>query len=139
MCFAPILLREKCVCTNSCHAESFSRSAWFLMPEKLSDSSLCVHAGEDVRKKNVSLTTPIVQTSVFALASLDEMRKIAEGTSTAYLYTRYANPTTRVAESKLAALEGADDCVVTSSGQAATLCSLLAVCRSGDEVLSMLD
>src|SRR5207253_6764775 len=44
------------------------------MPDKLSDSSLCVHAGEDVRKKNVALTTPIVQTSVFALASLDEMR-----------------------------------------------------------------
>jgi cystathionine beta-lyase/cystathionine gamma-synthase len=109
------------------------------MSDKLSDSSLCVHAGEDRRKQNVALTTAITQTSVFALESLDEMRKIAEGTSTAYLYTRYANPTTRVAEIKLAALEGADDCVVTSSGQAATLCSILAVCRSGDEVLSMLD
>jgi len=109
------------------------------MPDKLSDPSLCVHAGEDLCRKNVPLTTPIVQTSVFALESLDEMRRIAEGSSSAYLYTRYANPTTRVAEQKLAALEGADDCIVTSSGQAATLCSLLAVCRSGDEVLTMLD
>ena len=109
------------------------------MPNKLSDSSLCIHAGEDRHGQNAGLTTPIVQTSVFSLASLDEMRKIAEGTSTSYLYTRYANPTTRAAEVKLAALEAADDCVVTASGQAATLCAVLAVCRSGDEVLSMLD
>ena len=109
------------------------------MPNKLSDSSLCVHAGENRHRQNVALTTPIVQTSVFALASLDEMRKIAEGKSEAYLYTRYANPTTRAAEVKLAALEAADDCVITASGQAATLCALLAVCRSGDEVLTMLD
>jgi cystathionine beta-lyase/cystathionine gamma-synthase len=109
------------------------------MPDKLADASLCIHAGEDRHGQNAGLTTPIVQTSVFSLASLDEMRKIAEGNSTAYLYTRYANPTTRAAEIKLAALEGADDCVVTASGQAATLCALLAVCRSGDEVLSMLD
>jgi cystathionine beta-lyase/cystathionine gamma-synthase len=106
---------------------------------RLSDSSLCIHAGERRQGQNAGLTTPIVQTSVFSLASLDEMRKIAEGTSTAYLYTRYANPTTRAAEVKLAALEAGDDCVVTASGQAATLCALLAICRAGDEVLSMLD
>src|SRR5579884_2392181 len=102
-----------------------------------SDSWACLHAGEDRRGKNTSLTTDIAQTSVFALSGIDEMRKIAEGTSTAYLYTRYANPTTRVAEQKLAALEQAEDCLITASGQAATLCAVLAACVTGDEIVSM--
>lgn len=104
-----------------------------------SDSWACLHAGENRRGKNASLTTDIAQTSVFSLSGIEEMRKIAEGTSSAYLYTRYANPTTRVAEQKLAALEQAEDCVVTASGQAATLCAVLAVCVTGDEIVSMLD
>lgn len=104
-----------------------------------SDSWACLHAGEDKRGKNASLTTDIAQTSVFALSGIDEMRKIAEGTSSAYLYTRFSNPTTRVAEQKLAALEHAEECVVTASGQAATLCAVLAVCVTGDEIVSMLD
>src|SRR5262249_20977957 len=40
---------------------------------------------------------------------------------------------------KIAALEGADGCVVTSSGQAATLATILALCQVGDEIVSMLD
>jgi cystathionine beta-lyase/cystathionine gamma-synthase len=104
-----------------------------------SDSWACLHAGEDRRGKNTSLTTEISQTSVFALSGIEEMRKIAEGTSSAYLYTRYGNPTTRVAEQKLAALEQAEDCVVTASGQAATMCAVMAVCVTGDEIVSMLD
>jgi cystathionine beta-lyase/cystathionine gamma-synthase len=55
------------------------------------------------------------------------------------MYTRYSNPTTESAEQKIAALEGADGCVVTSSGQAATLATILALCKAGDEIVSMLD
>ncbi|MBV8207997.1 MAG: aminotransferase class I/II-fold pyridoxal phosphate-dependent enzyme [Acidobacteria bacterium] len=104
-----------------------------------SDSWACIHAGEDRRGRNTPLTEPIAQTSVFALSGIEELRRIAEGQSASYLYTRYANPTTRVAEQKLAALEHADDCLVTASGQAATLCAVLAVCVAGDEIVSMLD
>lgn len=104
-----------------------------------SDSFACLHTGENKQGKNEALTTPIAQTSVFSLSGIEEMRKIAEGQSSAYIYTRYANPTTRVAEEKIAALEHAEDCVVTASGQAATLCAVLAVCVTGDEIVSMLD
>src|SRR5437763_3472041 len=107
--------------------------------EPRSDSWACLHAGENRRGKNASLTTAIAQTSVFSLSGIEEMRKIAEGSSSAYLYTRYANPTTHVVEQKLAALEHSEDCVVTASGQAATLCAVLAVCVTGDEIVSMLD
>src|SRR5215813_5340542 len=104
-----------------------------------SDATKCVHAGEDRHGKAAPITTEIAQTSVFVLPSVDELRKINEGTSSAFMYTRYANPTTEAAEQKIAALEGADGCVVTSSGQAATLATILALCKAGDEIVSMLD
>src|SRR5262245_18497732 len=86
-----------------------------------SDVTKCVHTGADRHWKAAPITTEIAQTSVFVLPSVEELRKINEGTSSAFMYTRYTNPTTEAAEQKIAALEGADGCVVTSSGQAATL------------------
>ncbi len=55
------------------------------------------------------------------------------------MYSRYANPTITVAEKKIAALEGAESCVVTASGMAAETILLLTLLRAGDEVVSMLD
>ena len=104
-----------------------------------SDATKCVHAGEDRHGKAASITTDIAQTSVFVLPSVEELRKINEGRSSAFMYTRFANPTTEAAEQKIAALEGAEGCVVTSSGQAATLATILALCQAGDEIVSMLD
>jgi cystathionine beta-lyase/cystathionine gamma-synthase len=106
---------------------------------KLADSTLCIHAGEDRHGRKVPLTTEIAQTSVFALPSVEELRRYAEGKSDAFIYTRYGNPTTSAAEAKIAALEGGEGCVITASGQAATLITVLATCRAGDEMVSMLD
>ncbi len=103
------------------------------------DATHCVHAGEERHGQKAPITTPIAQTSVFVLPGTDELRRYAEGRSDAYLYTRYGNPTTRAAEEKIAALEGAEDCVVTASGMAAELITVLSVCRAGDEIVSMLD
>lgn len=107
--------------------------------KKAADSTLCVHAGEDRHKRNAPLTTEITQASVFTLSGFDELQRYAEGKSDAYLYTRYGNPTTRAAEQKIAALEGGDDCIVTASGQAATLITALTCCQAGNEIVSMLD
>jgi methionine-gamma-lyase len=54
----------------------------------------------------------------------------------AYFYSRYANPTVAEAERKIAELEGAESCVVTSSGSAATFCALASICDAGDEVIA---
>jgi cystathionine beta-lyase/cystathionine gamma-synthase len=105
----------------------------------LADATSCVHAGEERHGTNASLTTDIAQTSVFVMPSLDELRRYAEGKSQAYMYSRYGNPTTTVAEEKIAALENAEACVVTASGMAAELATLMALCESGDEIVSMLD
>lgn len=103
------------------------------------DSTHCVHAGEERHGQWASLATDIAQTAVFVLPELDALRRISEGREQGYLYTRYANPTTEAAEKKIAALEGGDGCVVTASGMAAILVTVLTTCRAGDEIVSMLD
>ncbi|GAH73901.1 unnamed protein product, partial [marine sediment metagenome] len=50
-------------------------------------------------------------------------------------YGRYGNPTEKVAERRLAALEGAEDCVVFSSGMSAIVTTILALVRSGDHIV----
>ena len=65
------------------------------------------------------------------------MRRYARGElPDAYFYSRYANPTVAEAERKIAELEGAEACVVTSSGSAATFCTIATLCMSGDEVIA---
>lgn len=103
------------------------------------DSTRCVHAGEDRHGRQAPLTTEIAQTSVFVLPNVAELQRYAEGKSNAYLYTRYGNPTVTAAEQKIAALEGAESCVVTASGMAAEMVTALGICKAGDEIVSMLD
>jgi cystathionine beta-lyase/cystathionine gamma-synthase len=52
------------------------------------------------------------------------------------MYTRDGNPTLATAERKIAALEGAEDAVVTSAGMAAISSTLLSVVQKGDEIIS---
>jgi len=51
------------------------------------------------------------------------------------VYSRFTNPTVRMFEERLAALEGAEDCLATSSGMAAILAICLATFRAGDHVI----
>ncbi len=104
-----------------------------------SDATRCVHAGEERHGQAAPLTTPITQTSVFIVPGVEGLRRYAKGGSGMYLYSRYANPTVAAAEEKIAALEGAEAAVATSSGMAAELVAVLAVCQAGDEIVSMLD
>jgi cystathionine beta-lyase/cystathionine gamma-synthase len=106
---------------------------------KRADATRCVHAGEERHGQAAPLTTPIAQASVFVLPGVDELRSYAEGDRELYLYSRYGNPTITAAEEKIAALEGAEAAVVTSSGMAAETIAALAACQSGDEIVSMLD
>ena len=109
------------------------------MKRRPADATRCVHAGEDRHGQSAPLTTPIAQTAVFVVPSLDELRRYAEGDRDLYLYSRYGNPTITAAEEKIAALEGAEAAVITSSGMSAELIAALATCQAGDEIASMLD
>ena len=52
-----------------------------------------------------------------------------------YVYTRWGNPTIRMLEEKLAALEGAEDCVAFASGMAATAAVMLTIPKAGDHLV----
>jgi methionine-gamma-lyase len=100
------------------------------------DSTLAIHAGEEKFRIGAPVGTSIARTANFTFASTEEMKRWAEGKSSAYIYTRYANPTLATAEKKIAALEGAEEAVVAASGTAAISAALLAVLRAGDEVIA---
>src|ERR1700676_3609917 len=104
---------------------------------KLGPQTLAIHGGEPKRHGvNVGVGPDICRSSTFTFSSTQQMKEWAEGKSNAYIYTRYGNPTLTVAEQKIAALEGAEAAVVTASGMAAISSSLLAVLKSGDELIS---
>ena len=102
----------------------------------LRDATLAIHAGETHTGVNGPVVAPVARTSNFTFASSEEMKRWAEGKSSAYIYTRYANPTLAVAEQKIAALEGAEAAVVSASGMAAISSALLSVLRVGDELIA---
>src|SRR5437868_1111379 len=105
--------------------------------QKVGTRTQAIHAGEEKRHGvNVGVGTSICRSSTFTFSSTQEMKEWAEGKNQAYIYTRYGNPTLTVAEEKIAALEGADAAVVTSSGMAAISSALLRALRQGDEVIS---
>jgi methionine-gamma-lyase len=103
----------------------------------LRPQTCAIHAGEPSRHGvNAPVTAPIFRSSTFALSSANQLKAWAAGDHKIFMYTRDGNPTLTAAEAKLAALEGAEDAVVTSAGMAAVSSSLLSVLQSGDEVIS---
>lgn len=100
------------------------------------NSTLAIHVGEDKFGVSGPVGVPIARTSGFTFATVDEMKRWAEGKSSVYIYTRYGNPTLAIAEAKLAALERGEAAVVTSSGSSAISSALLSQLQAGDEVIS---
>jgi methionine-gamma-lyase len=105
---------------------------------KLSPATVSVHGGEHVDVEPFgAVVAPVYHASTFAFSDFDTMRRYARGEMPdAFFYSRYANPTVAEVERKIAELEGAESCVVTSSGSAATFCTLAALCDAGDEVIA---
>ena len=58
------------------------------------------------------------------------------GTEPGNIYSRFTNPTVTVFQNKLAALEGAEQCVATSSGMSAILACVMGLCSAGDHVVA---
>ena len=104
----------------------------------LAPATVAVHGGERPEEQPFgAVVSPVFHSVPFSFQSFDEMRRYARGElPDAYFYSRYANPTVAEVERKIAQLEGAEACVVTSSGSAATFCALIALCEAGDEVIA---
>jgi cystathionine gamma-synthase len=108
-------------------------------PSEPSLDTLCVHAGEPRKKAHDSLTTPVIHAATYAFADSRELCDYFDGKREREEYGRYGNPTVRAAEQKIAALEGAQDCVLFASGMAAMTSTLLAMLKAGDHVVMTSD
>ena len=98
-------------------------------------STRAVHAGEPHRRDGHALTTPIVQTATYTFVDSQEIADHFEGRIERLEYGRYGNPTQRVAEQKIAALEGAEDGLLFASGMAAITTTLFAMLARGAHVV----
>lgn len=78
---------------------------------------------------------PIYATSSFVFESAEEAAATFAGDRQGNMYSRFSNPTVSVFEKRLAALEGGEECVATSSGMSAILTLCLTVLKSGDHVV----
>jgi len=98
-------------------------------------STRSIHAGEHRRKYADSLTTPIIQTSTFTFKDSKHIESFTKQGAEHFEYGRYGNPTAQIAEKRLANLEGAEDCVVFSSGMSAITTTILTLIQSGDHIV----
>jgi cystathionine beta-lyase/cystathionine gamma-synthase len=92
--------------------------------------------GSDLAPTQGPVAPPLFQTSTFRFADSRDAVRYAEGDPDVYVYTRYHNPTVRQAEDRLALLMGSEKALLVASGMAAISSSVLAVTRSGDEIIS---
>ncbi len=101
----------------------------------MSLSTRAIHAGEPRRKYADSITTPIIQTSTFTFRNSKHIEDYTRKGKEHFEYGRYGNPTAKIAEKRLANLEGAEDCVVFSSGMSAITTTILTLIQSGDHIV----
>ncbi|WP_230371649.1 trans-sulfuration enzyme family protein [Paludibacterium denitrificans] len=94
-----------------------------------------VHAGQKPDPVSGAIATPINQTSAFAYGTLDNGAAIFAGEADGYRYSRFANPTVKSLEDKVADLEGAEAAVAFSSGTAAVSSTVLTLLAPGDEIV----
>ena len=93
--------------------------------------------GEERENYFNAISPPIAQTSNFAFKTVADLSKAFEDEMGGYLYSRGLNPTVEILRKKLAALDGAEDCLVFNSGAAAIFAGVLANVRSGDHIVSV--
>ncbi len=93
--------------------------------------------GEDREHYFNAVSPPIMQTSNFAFKKVDDLRSAFADEMSTYLYSRGLNPTVDILRKKLAALDGAEDCLVFNNGAAAIFAAVLANVKTGDHIVSV--
>ena len=101
----------------------------------MKDETKCLHAGY-TPKNTEPRVVPIVQSTTYVYDSTEEVAAVFDDPTRSLIYSRFANPTVMAVEEKIAALEGGVGAMCTSSGQAASLLSILNICQAGDSFIS---
>lgn len=98
-------------------------------------ATLAVRAGQ-TRTLEGEHAEPIFPTSSFVFANAAEAAARFSGAVPGNIYSRFTNPTVRMFQERLAALEGGAACIATSSGMAAILATCMTLLKSGDHIVS---
>ena len=104
------------------------------MSDEFRFDTLAIRAGTE-RSAFGEHSEALFLTSSFTFGSAAQAAAKFAGSEDGFVYSRFSNPTVRMFERRLAALEGAQDCLATASGMAAILATALAVLKSGDHVV----
>lgn len=96
--------------------------------------TLAVRAGQE-RSPEGEHSESMFLTSSYVFASAADAAARFSGENPGNVYSRYTNPTVRSFEKRLAAMEGAEQAVATSSGMAAILALVMSLCNAGDHVV----
>ncbi|MBR2809883.1 MAG: aminotransferase class I/II-fold pyridoxal phosphate-dependent enzyme [Solobacterium sp.] len=99
------------------------------------DETLCLHAGY-TPKNSEPRVVPIVQSTTYVYDSTADVAAVFDDPTKSLIYSRFANPTVMAVEEKIAALEGGVGAMCTTSGQAASLLSVLNIAQAGDSIIS---
>ncbi len=98
-------------------------------------SEIINHLGEERENYFNAVSPPIIQSSNFRYPTVKAMRKALANEYSEPVYTRGNNPTVEILRKKMAALEGTEDALITSSGSAAISCAVIANLSQGDHVI----
>ena len=101
----------------------------------MKDETKCLHAGY-TPKNSEPRVVPIVQSTTYVYDNTEEVAAVFDDPTKSLIYSRFANPTVMAVEEKIAALEGGIGAMCTTSGQAASLLSILNIAQSGDSIIS---
>lgn len=97
--------------------------------------TLAVRAGQQ-RSQFGEHSEALYLTSSFVFKSAAQAAKRFSGEEEGNVYARFSNPTVTMFEERLAALEGAEDCVATASGMSAIMATVLAHLKNGDHIVA---
>lgn len=97
--------------------------------------TMCIQAGYET-KNGSPRALPIYQSTTFTFDSTEHVGALFDLTAGDAFYTRLGNPTTDCVEKKIAALEGGVGALCTSSGQAASMLSVMNIAEAGDHIIA---
>lgn len=100
----------------------------------MKDETKCLHSGYTPVNGGPRVM-PIVQSTTYTFDSTEHIGELFD-MPMSHMYSRFSNPTVECVEKKIADLEGGVGAMCTSSGQAASLLSILNLCKAGDSFIS---
>ena len=106
--------------------------------DKLQQDTLAIRGGYQ-RTHEEEHSEALFLTSSYVFENAEMAAKHFSNEIQGNVYSRYTNPTVRTFEQRLAAMEGAEQAVATSSGMAATLSVVMALLESGDHIICSQD